>query len=311
MSKLNKMEQEIYRQEQEKRSMELFNKSYSSLQLGELITLSNYMHDLIHPRWMPVVLDKRDKTRYLVSNTGLVKNNSTGKILKPFYDHKGYAKVRVYYSPNNTGVVFESTDMFVHRLVAIAFIPNPEFKPQVNHINGKKAMNWIGNLEWNTAQENIDHAVKNGLQNHPLGEDANHSKYTEDQIRSVCKLLETTRLLNTEIARLTGVDESSISKVKCKQDWKHISSEYNIKQPVANAVGSDAAASKYTDEMIHSVCVLLSNKNTSMRDISEQTGVGYDMVYRIKKGLNWRHISSCYPDLGIGGPDTPNQDKLG
>ncbi len=119
------------------------------------------------------------------------------------------------------------------------------------------------------------------------------------------------KYLNVEIAKLTGVDEYSISKVKCKKDWVHISQLYNIKTPVANAVGSDAVASKYTDEMIHSVCKLLSNKNNSMSYVSEQTGVGYDMVYRIKKGLNWSHISSCYPELGISRSDTTTQDKLG
>ena len=311
MKKLNKLEKELYREEQEKRSKELFNKSYYQLQLGELITLNMYMHDLINPQWHPVVLSARDKTRYLVSNTGLIKNVETGKLLKPWYDHKGYAKVKLYYSPNNNGVVRFETDMFVHRLVAISFIPNPEFKPQVNHKNGKKAMNWVGNLEWNTAQENINHAVANGLQNHPIGENANHSKYMESQIHSVCKLLEEGKYLNVEIAKLTGVDEYSISKVKCKKDWVHISQLYNIKTPVSNAVGSDAAASKYTDDMIHSVCKLLSNKNNTMSYISEQTGVGYDMVYRIKKGLNWSHISSCYPELGISRSDTTTQDKLG
>lgn len=94
---------------------------------------------------------------YEVSNFGNVKsldrigNNGRhlkGKILKQHKNAYGYWVVKLY----NNG----SCSYFVHRLVAIAFIPNPENKPQVNHIDEDKDNNKAENLNWMTSKENND-----------------------------------------------------------------------------------------------------------------------------------------------------------
>jgi hypothetical protein len=78
------------------------------------------------------------------------------RVLKSGTDSKGYQRVRVT-------VNRQKCCLKVHREVAKAFVPNPENKPQVNHIDGDKSNNAASNLEWVTNKENARHAMKNGL----------------------------------------------------------------------------------------------------------------------------------------------------
>ena len=73
----------------------------------------------------------------------------------------------------------------MHRLVAEAFITNPENKEQVNHIDCNKSNNDINNLEWNTPEENIKHAVNNDRQRDQNGENNNMSKLTQEDVNFI------------------------------------------------------------------------------------------------------------------------------
>lgn len=79
-----------------------------------------------------------------------------GDLKSMHQDEDGYLRT----SCTNNGY---SSDYFVHRLVALAFLPNPHNKPTVNHKNGIKNDNRAENLEWATYQEQSDHAHQTGL----------------------------------------------------------------------------------------------------------------------------------------------------
>lgn len=153
------------------------------------------------PRWADI---PGHGEKYEVSTDGEIRNKKTGKSLEHFTDKKGYHFVSL-----------RGKNIRVHRVVASVFIPNPENKPQVNHINGKKADNRVSNLEWATASENVQHAYAIGAKK-PAGAASPSNKHLRHKIAVVC--LETGEVYPSicDAASKTGIAASGISLV-CKK----------------------------------------------------------------------------------------------
>lgn len=126
---------------------------------------------------------------YEISDTGVVKRCAyLGKtptqlpcyyeehFLKPYCNKKGYLRVQLTY-------LGKVKTYLVHRLVAEAFIPNPNNLPQVNHIDCDKTNNHVENLEWCTNLENQRHARAHGLV--PTEFEHPHSKLTYEQVMDI------------------------------------------------------------------------------------------------------------------------------
>jgi hypothetical protein len=99
-----------------------------------------------------------DYEDYQVSDWGYIKNKR-GLITRGWSHNKyGHRKVRLYKDD-------KAKDFYLHRLVAIAFIDNPDNKPYINHIDSNPDNNHYTNLEWVTHKENVNHARINGRLN--------------------------------------------------------------------------------------------------------------------------------------------------
>ena len=198
----------------------VFYKQYIDLSKDEISVLERYVYDYLHPVWKPI-MEGQCETGYMISNIGTV-IGKRGQLINTIEDN-GYERVSGYFNKRPYKIS-------VHRAVAQAFIPNPENKPQVNHINGNKTFNWVGNLEWATAEENTIHAVNCNLMDFK-GTSHPENVYDIDTIKHVCKLLEDPSMSNVAISKITGVNRSIVYSIRYGISWSHISKEYNIYNP--------------------------------------------------------------------------------
>lgn len=161
---------------------------------------------------------------YEVSNYGRVKSYKAGgprktfsetpRILKLKCRNDGYVDISL--SRNNNRKTCS-----VHRLVAEAFIPNPENKPEVNHLDCNRANNFYLNLKWSTPKENVAHSILKGDRN--VAEENNpNSKLSKEDVLKIRRKYNQGGTTYIDLADMYGVTKGQIGHIINKRVWAHV-----------------------------------------------------------------------------------------
>ena len=214
----------------------------------------------------------KDFEEYFITESGEVFNNK-GKKLKLQLNQDGYLVVNL----RKGGKYFHKR---VNRLVAEAFIPNPNNLPVVNHIDHVRDNNDVSNLEWVTVSDNKIKSVENSYMN-----GKNAATISEADAHKVCRLIEQ-NLRNKEIADIVGTTINVVTKIRSGQSWPEVSSNYNL---VKRGKSISESTARWVCEKIAEG---LSNKEIVESSTSET--LTKTIVKSIRAKSSWTWLSDSY-----------------
>lgn len=223
---------------------------------------------------------------YYLDKDGNIYSSKRGwnkKKLNPSIDMRagGYYRLKIITNDN------EKVSMFIHRLMALTFLPNPENKEEVNHIDGNKLNNNLSNLEWVTKKENMLHAHKLKLRDN-TGEGNPRKVLTEKEVIDIYnQCYDGARVC--DLADAYGVSRPTISDIKAKRNWKHILDDLpDIKhKPKKESL---------SENTVRWICSELQN-GTKIVDILKKANnpsIDENKIYDIKRKRSFVRISQEY-----------------
>lgn len=164
---------------------------------------------------------------YYITDDGRVwsdsRKNGIERFLKPIKSKDGYLFVNLY--KNGKPKV-----MRVHRLVAQAFIENPDNKPYVNHIDGNRTNNAANNLEWCTQQENVRHAIytlnhwSNSEIQRKVARDIGikNRKLSMDEARDIRRLYKSGGYSQRDLSKMFGLSRPCVRKIILNESYREV-----------------------------------------------------------------------------------------
>lgn len=179
-----------------------------------------------------------DNTNYVASSDGMIYriNNVTGvfQVLTQTMSKDGYLEIRIC-----------DHTMYVHEIIAQRFIPNPERKPRVHHIDGDPLNNDVSNLMWVTCEE-YDKLTKEQSQHHgSKGINNPVSLYTDAQIETARTLLKENQVPKDIICAITGITYTALNHLMHHPNTTYTTLNDLIHRPNTTSGNIPKAVSEY------------------------------------------------------------------
>lgn len=208
---------------------------------------------------------------YGIDKDGNVYSYTSKRYLTHKFHRDGYLFVRLI---DDHG---ESSNYYVHQLVAKMFVDNSDNKPQVDHIDGNKHNNAVSNLRWATNRENAHYAMQHGLMPHAVF-------MSDDVVHQICKRIASGESVQS-ISDSTGYSYDAIYAVRMRRNWTHVSQHYVFPKLRNRTV--------LTLSQVETICRMIVD-GASDKDIAESVGTRVANVTNIRIGKNFRHVSCKY-----------------
>jgi hypothetical protein len=208
---------------------------------------------------------------YTITNDGRV-FGSRGE-LKPFKNNDGYFVVNLW-----DGVKYHHKR--INRLVAEAFIENPDNLPIVNHIDHNRENNNVDNLEWCTEKHNSSVSAKMFPERWKM-----QAKITREQAEEVCKLIEN-GCRNLDISEMTGISVDTIKHIRKGTAWNEVSCNYRMTK---SHRGISEATARF-------VCQKIAEgyKNREILEMSTSASLSMAVIKNIRAKRSWAWVSCEY-----------------
>jgi hypothetical protein len=151
----------------------------------------------------------------------------------------------------------------LHRMLALAFIPNTGNKKTVNHIDGNKLNNNLSNLEWATSSENNKHAYDTKLK-------TTHKSYSKEDEETILNM-NNAGYRNLDISNILSIPKSIVQKIVAKNNKTLSKFRHSL------------------DERKNLKSIIM-NSNENNRTLSKQIGLSAELIGKIKKNISWNDI---------------------